>query len=382
MVLLLAAGPLSAQMQVRVEPVRLAPIVDRLPLSGSIISPRQANVAPQESGLVRRMAVDVGDIVAEGDVLLELDDELLRLELRRLQAALEEARLLYEDAQRLADEGRRLVGERNISRSEYESRLANEGTAEQRKQQLSAEVEMQQTRVRRATLRAPFAGVIGLKMTEEGQWLAAGSPAFNLAQLDPLRVQARVPERFYREVRPGTPISVTFDALPGETVQTAVDSVVAVSDLETRSFTARVDIPIAGGELNIGLHEYRQLIERNCYDIIQADAAFSEGISQLRKVAGMAEMAFKKFIPHTWSNGIGLGANLHLAAATPNCPWFEFPVDPPAWTEPSRDFMLAEPYLIDDDGTITVPQEPGFGFKLDRGALDDHTIQTWESEGA
>jgi RND family efflux transporter MFP subunit len=251
--LLLAAGPLSAQMQVRVEPVRLAPIVDRLPLSGSVISPRHADVAPQESGLVRRMAVDVGDVVAEGDVLLELDDELLRLELHRLQAALEEARLLSEDAKRLADEGRRLVGERNISRSEYESRLASEAVAEQRRQQLSAEVEMQQTRVRRATVRAPFAGVIGLKMTEEGQWLAAGSPAFNLAQLDPLRVQARIPERFYGEVRPGTLVNMTFDAVPGETVQAAVDSVVAVSDLETRSFTARADIPNTKGRLAPGM---------------------------------------------------------------------------------------------------------------------------------
>ena len=253
MLLLLTAAPVSGQMQVRVEPVRLAPIVDRLPLSGSVISPRHADIAPQESGLVRRMAVDVGDIVAEGDVLLELDDELLRLELLRLQAAHEEARLLYEDTRRLADEGRRLVGERNISRSEYESRLADQAVAEQRHQQLSAEVEMQQTRVRRATLRAPFAGVIGLKMTEQGQWLAAGSPAFNLAQLDPLRVQARVPERFYREVRPGTPVSVTFDALPGETTRVAVDSVVAVSDLETRSFTARADIPNSEGRLAPGM---------------------------------------------------------------------------------------------------------------------------------
>ncbi len=251
--MLVAAGPASAQMQVRVEPVRLAPIVDRLPLSGSVISPRHANLAPQESGLVQRMAVDVGDVVAEGDVLLELDDELLRLDLRRLQAALEEARLFYDDARRLADEGRRLVGERNISRSEYESRLADEAVAEQRHQQLTADVEMQQTRIRRATLRAPFAGVIGLKMTEEGEWLAAGSPAFNLAQLDPLRVQARVPERFYGEVRPGTPVSLTFDALPGETLQTAVDSVVAVSDLETRSFIARADIPNERGRLAPGM---------------------------------------------------------------------------------------------------------------------------------
>jgi D-galactarolactone cycloisomerase len=148
------------------------------------------------------------------------------------------------------------------------------------------------------------------------------------------------------------------------------------------ALTARVDLPIAGGELNIGLHEYRQLVKGNCYDIIQADAAFSEGVSQLRKVAALAEMAFKPFIPHTWSNGIGLGANLHLAAATPNCPWFEFPVDPPAWTEESRDFMMAEPYTINADGTISVPGAPGFGFELDWETIRACTLQSWESDGA
>ncbi len=143
--------------------------------------------------------------------------------------------------------------------------------------------------------------------------------------------------------------------------------------------TAAVDIPIAGGELNIGLHEYKMLIEQDCYDIIQADAAFSEGLSQLRKVATLAEVAFKKFIPHTWSNGIGLGANLHLAASLPNCPWFEFPVDPPSWTVEARDFMLAEPFRIAPDGTIRVRPEPGLGITLDEGAVSRYTVQTWKS---
>jgi L-alanine-DL-glutamate epimerase-like enolase superfamily enzyme len=73
---------------------------------------------------------------------------------------------------------------------------------------------------------------------------------------------------------------------------------------------------------------------------------------------------------------------LHLAAATPNCPWFEFPVDPPAWTEESRDFMLIEPYTINADGTVSVPDAPGFGFSLDREAIRACTIQTWESDGS
>ena len=141
-----------------------------------------------------------------------------------------------------------------------------------------------------------------------------------------------------------------------------------------------VDIPIAGGELNIGLHEYKMMVDMNCYDIIQADAAFSEGIFQLRKVAALAEMSFKKFIPHTWSNGIGLAANLQLAASIPNCPWFEFPVDPPGWTVEARDFMLKQPFQVDADGTISLSEAPGLGLELDEWAIQKYTKQHWISE--
>jgi RND family efflux transporter MFP subunit len=232
-----------AQVQVRVAPVRLAPIIEQLPLSGTVISPRQSNVAPQESGLVERIMVDEGDRVDAGDIMLELDAGLTRLQLQQLAARQEEAKLLYQDAQRLADEGRRLVGERNISKSEFESRLAAEAASEQRLLQLGAEVDMQKLRLERHRLRAPFTGVVALKMTEIGQWLAAGSAAFNLAQQDPLRVQARVPERYFSEVGTGTPVRISFDARPGEPIEARVDSLVAVSDLNTRSFLARVDIP-------------------------------------------------------------------------------------------------------------------------------------------
>ena len=148
------------------------------------------------------------------------------------------------------------------------------------------------------------------------------------------------------------------------------------------ALAAAVDMPIAGGELNIGLHEYKQLIDQDCYDIIQADCSFSEGIFQLRKIAGLAELAYKQFIPHTWSNGIGLAANLHLAAATPNCPWFEFPVDPPAWTIAARDFMLREPYAVSPDGTLTVPEDPGLGIRLDEDAVAHYTKYVWSSDAA
>jgi AbrB family looped-hinge helix DNA binding protein len=107
--------------------------------------------------------------------------------------------------------------------------------------------------------------------------------------------------------------------------------------------SAEVDIPIAGGEANAGLHEFKWLIERRCYDILQPDATLSEGIFQLRKVAGMAEAFGLQFVPHTWADGVGMAANLQLAASVPNCGWLEFPHDPPNFTTEAFQALLVEP---------------------------------------
>jgi D-galactarolactone cycloisomerase len=132
---------------------------------------------------------------------------------------------------------------------------------------------------------------------------------------------------------------------------------------------------IAGGEDNHGLHEFRLLLERRCYDVLTPDALLSEGVYQLRKVAALAEAHFCEFAPHTWGNGIGLLANLHLAASTPNMSYLEYPHDPPSgWTAVARDQMLAEPLLADDQGYVTVPDRPGFGFELDHEAIERHNV--------
>jgi D-galactarolactone cycloisomerase len=132
---------------------------------------------------------------------------------------------------------------------------------------------------------------------------------------------------------------------------------------------------IAGGEDNHGLHEFKLLIDRGCFDILQPDALLSEGIFQLRKVAALAEAANLEIAPHTWGNGIGLLANLHLAAASPNCGWLEFPHDPPSgFTAASRDQMLQETLSIDAQGDIAIPDRPGFGFLLDDDRIAYHTV--------
>jgi L-alanine-DL-glutamate epimerase-like enolase superfamily enzyme len=145
-----------------------------------------------------------------------------------------------------------------------------------------------------------------------------------------------------------------------------------------RRLRARLDtLPIAGGEDNHGLHEFKLLIDRGCYDILQPDALLSEGVGQMRKVAALAELAGLEVAPHTWGNGIGLMANLHLAAAIPNCPFLEFPHDPPSgWTAAARDQMLLDPLVIDAEGCVRIPDRPGFGLVLDEERIAHYTVST------
>ncbi len=134
-------------------------------------------------------------------------------------------------------------------------------------------------------------------------------------------------------------------------------------------------LQLAGGEDNHGLHEFKLLLDRGCYDILQPDALLSEGLSQLRKVAALAEAVGVQVAPHTWGNGIGLMANLHFAASITNCPYLEFPHDPPSgWTAQSRDQGLAETLWIDRHGYLRIPDRPGLGIVLDEESVAAHTV--------
>lgn len=131
---------------------------------------------------------------------------------------------------------------------------------------------------------------------------------------------------------------------------------------------------LAGGENNHGVNEFKLLVDGGCYDVLQPDAVLSEGVYQLRKVAALAESAGLAIAPHTWTHGIGLLANLHLAASVPNHSWFEFPHEPPGWPAAALSQMLLEKPWIDADGCVPVPDRPGFGFTLDEELVERHTV--------
>jgi len=129
-------------------------------------------------------------------------------------------------------------------------------------------------------------------------------------------------------------------------------------------------IRIAGGEMNRRMHDFREMNFLGSLDVYQPDVALTGGITQVKKIADMVQANGAWFSPHTWTNGIGVIANLHLAAAVSLCPYLEFPYDPPAWTPERRDFIQREKLRIDAEGYLHLPQKPGLGIELDLEAME------------
>jgi L-alanine-DL-glutamate epimerase-like enolase superfamily enzyme len=93
------------------------------------------------------------------------------------------------------------------------------------------------------------------------------------------------------------------------------------------------------------------------------------GMLRARTLGELALLRHCWFSPHTWTNGLGLLANLHVVAGVGGGPYVEFPYDPPGWTPERRDFFLTEPVRIDPDGYLTVPAAPGLGAEIDHAAV-------------
>jgi D-galactarolactone cycloisomerase len=122
-------------------------------------------------------------------------------------------------------------------------------------------------------------------------------------------------------------------------------------------------IRVAGGEMAETPAELEAFEAADALDVYQPDVVLSLGLSRALELGRRVLAAKRWFTPHTWTNGIGLLANLHVVTAAGGGPYVEFPYDPPGWTPERRDFMLAEPILA-RDGYLTVPSRPGLGFDL------------------
>jgi L-alanine-DL-glutamate epimerase-like enolase superfamily enzyme len=141
-----------------------------------------------------------------------------------------------------------------------------------------------------------------------------------------------------------------------------------------RTLRERAGIRVAGGEMARTPGELLDAVSAGALDVVQPDAVLAVGMLRARTVAEFTLLQHRWFTPHTWTNGLGLLANLHLAAGVGGGPYLEFPYDPPGWTPARRDFFLAEPVGIDANGCLNVPERPGLGAEIDEDA-----VRNWAS---
>jgi L-alanine-DL-glutamate epimerase-like enolase superfamily enzyme len=146
-----------------------------------------------------------------------------------------------------------------------------------------------------------------------------------------------------------------------------------------RMLREQTGIRVAGGEMARSVPELLGALEAGALDVVQPDVVLAVGLLRARTVAELALARNRWFTPHTWTNGLGLLANLHVVAGVGGGPYVEFPYDPPGWTPQRRDFFLAEPVGIDADGLLRVPARPGLGAEIDEVAVARWAVGGWKA---
>jgi D-galactarolactone cycloisomerase len=127
-------------------------------------------------------------------------------------------------------------------------------------------------------------------------------------------------------------------------------------------------VPIAGGEVLTRRQSFLPWLVRGALDIVQPDVTKVGGISEQRRIAWLAHDFGVKYIGHGWNTALGVAADLQLASAFPDTDLVEF-----IGGSPYVDGILRQPFTLDDEGFLNIPDLPGLGVELDRDKLARYT---------
>lgn len=140
----------------------------------------------------------------------------------------------------------------------------------------------------------------------------------------------------------------------------------APEDLDSfAALRGTVGVPVAAGENEFGLQGFAELVHRQAVDIVQADASRCGGITEVLRVAELADRAGLKLAPHSWSDAVAVMANAQVVAATPHA----LTVEIDQTGTPFIEELLVEPLQV-VDGRLQLSQKPGLGVELDQKVVD------------
>lgn len=206
---------------------------------GTAAAAREVTLYPQVTGVVRAVLFEQGTEVADGAVLLRLDDDDQQVEVERAKVAQEAAGDSLDRLERLSESG-------NVT----EVALVSARTAEQ-----TASIDLRSAEIELAkrTIVAPFAGIIGLSDVTVGDLVSSGTAIATLADMDSVTVAFEVPERAAGSISLGQPVRATAPALPGVAIEGELSALDNRIDSVTRSLRVEATLPNDDADIRPGM---------------------------------------------------------------------------------------------------------------------------------
>lgn len=196
---------------------------------GTVVAVNGAAVTTEIGGIVTAIHFDSGNAVEKGELLLQLDSASDRAELARLTAQADLAELNRARRQKL-------LGLEAISKSDYDAAISEANAAK-------AAVDGQRAKLAHKEIRAPFAGSLGIRQVNVGQFLSPGQAIVTLQTLDPVHVDFELPEQRVGQVLAGFKLSVTTEAFADRKFEGEVVAIEPQVDAATRNFKVRARVP-------------------------------------------------------------------------------------------------------------------------------------------
>jgi membrane fusion protein (multidrug efflux system) len=234
-------GPGGQMPPTAVETVQAAPEVLSSTISavGTLKANEAVTVRPEVAGKIEKVHFEDGQRIAAGAPLFTLDASLVRAEVREWEAN-------RDKSQRDAKRAEELSSQKLIAQQDLDAKRSELAVNE-------ARLSSAKTRLSKTIITAPFGGVVGLRQVSPGEYVEAGQALVDLVQLDPLKLEFRVPEIHLGKIAAGQVVAVQLDAFPGEKFPGTVYAVDAMVDPQARNVALRATLDNDDGRLRPGL---------------------------------------------------------------------------------------------------------------------------------
>ncbi|MGH6802362.1 MAG: efflux RND transporter periplasmic adaptor subunit [Methyloceanibacter sp.] len=203
--------------------------IDRVRAIGTLVAIEGVDVAPQVGGIVTDYFFDSGDDVEKGEKLVKLDTSVEEADLADNKATLQQTNLDFDRQTNLVKKGA-------TSQAVLDQTIAKRDSA-------LAAVQRVEAIIAQKNIAAPFAGRLGLRRVEKGQYVSAGQALVWLQALDPIWVDFPVPEGTIGKFTIGSAIELTADAYPGQLFKGEVEAFDAKLGQDTRTLMVRARVP-------------------------------------------------------------------------------------------------------------------------------------------